>query len=218
MSAFWAPILAAIVTVLLTSIVAYIVFRYRNIQRLEVQVPYVYQKTDVSVIVTNTGFVPVTVQTLGLSAPLSSSITGAYSHRWTRLLRVLRLQWLDPCWRERLIDGFAETSLSKGRLCWEMIEDGEMLKLERGESVTRTANMDEIISSIQHMEHSNFLSTARSHVEGFHHPLESSLVIFPFCRLVGRKNPRWGNMVVLAKSPTSRGKLGMVASLDLYVA
>ena len=216
MSEFLPPVTAAIVTVFLTSLVAYVVFRYRNTQRVEVQIPYHYQKAEISVILTNTGFAPITVQTMGISAPLSSDNTDDFRDNRTRVLKVLRLQYLDPSWRERSIDGFAETFLSKANLYWEMMEDGEMIKLERGESVTRTANTDEIIASIQQIEHNNFLSIARNHVDGFDEPLESSLVVFPYCRLVGRKNPRWGNMVVLAKSPSTRGRWGMVANLDLY--
>lgn len=202
---FFPPITAAIVTVVLTSIVAYIVFRARNVKRVQIEIPYEFKRKEITVVVVNTGSIPVTVRSMGFSSPIIFDKGINHSKpKWVlRVLNILRIGWLFPYYGEHIRDSYIEFLMSRGQSYCELLNYGEMLKLEPGESATRTTKSDVLSSFVRN-------------------PLESDaevdisvVLLFPYCRLVGVEGSRWGSMVVFVNDSTHRDSFIMAGGLKL---
>ena len=195
-------LLTAIISIALTAVVTYAAFRYRNRKLVEVDIANRYWKadvTDMTVTVVNTGLIPVTVRSLGICVPVGKQpVLEPKLDWWVRLSRKLHVSWcirlygklligrLGLSRRDQLLGAIAEVTMSGAQWQYETLKDGELPRLQQGESETR-------IISIQVLSIPDRFSRE-----------DHAVQLMPFCELVGDKTRKWGNLTFFAK--ISNGK------------
>ncbi len=179
-------IVTGTVLLALAAAIAYVSFRFRDMKIVEIEIADDgWEGDEITLTVVNTGRVPVTVRRLRITAPLGGlSTRDAKLSKWTRLARKLNLKRLAVYPRRCLVDAEVEDWMSRGHWYGEMLEKGEMIKLEPAESASRSVNRA-VLDMTQKIGEKS---------EG--------VLVFPSCELVGNEAASWGNPVGFAKGTT----------------